>query len=122
MMVTDMRKRLFQLFIPLLALLPAAVQAEPSSRLLLSLNACGLQTASPAPVSCERPAPGEWLHLVRDTRAAASGGGGGRTNGCWSACFIDYSLCMDQGPKNVCVSRMKTCLAICDHLTNRPDM
>ncbi len=121
-MVTDMRKSLFKLFIPLLALLPATVQAESSSGLLHALDDCGLQTASPAPASCERPAHGGWLHLVRDARASASGGGGGGTNGCWSACFNDYTLCMDQGPKAVCVSRMKTCLAICDHLTNRPDM
>jgi len=61
--------------------------------------------------------------LVRDTQAATSGGGGGRSgSGCWSACFHDYNSCMDVGPKNVCVSRMKTCLAICDRLSNRPGM
>jgi len=64
------------------------------------------------------------LLRVRDTQAANSGTGGhGRgPNSCWSACFNDYNACMDRGPENVCVSRMKTCLAICDRISRRPDM
>jgi len=66
---------------------------------------------------------GSLLLQIRDTQAAAAGGGGnGRANSCWSACFGDYSQCMDAGPKNVCVSRMKTCLEVCDRLSNRPGM
>ncbi len=61
-----------------------------------------------------------YLLPVRDTRAAAASGGG--ANSCWSACFNDYNQCMDAIPKDVCVSRMKTCLAVCDHLSNRPGM
>jgi hypothetical protein len=70
--------------------------------------------------SCARQS-GAALLLVRDTRAAASGGGRGASS-CWSACFNDYNACVDAGPKQVCVSRMKTCLAICDSLSNRPGM
>jgi hypothetical protein len=69
------------------------------------------------------------LLLIRDTRAAMggsgggggegpNGGGGGGSNSCWSACFSTYNACRDRGPKDICVSRMKTCLAICDRPAN----
>ncbi len=65
------------------------------------------------------------LIRIRNTRAAA--GNGGRANSCWSACFNDYNQCVetaptDSGPKKLCVSRMKTCLAVCDHLSDRQGM
>jgi hypothetical protein len=65
------------------------------------------------------------LTLVRDTRASMSGGSGGsgggsnggsggNANSCWSACFSTYNNCVDRERKDHCVSRMKSCLAICD--------
>jgi hypothetical protein len=62
---------------------------------------------------------GGQLLLIRDTRSAAAGGG---KNSCWKSCFDDYNSCMDQSGKNPCVSRMKTCMAVCDQLSNRPGM
>ena len=57
------------------------------------------------------------LLQVRDIR---SGGGGG--NGCWNACFTDFDECLGIRTKNLCVSRVKTCLETCDRLSNRPGM
>jgi hypothetical protein len=104
-MVTIMRKRhLFPAFIAIFALhaaLPAGAMADDHA-------------ASES---------GPLLLQIRDTQAAAPRGGGNRrANSCWSSCIGDYSQCMDAGPKNVCVSRMKTCLEVCDRLSNRPGM
>jgi hypothetical protein len=110
-----------------------------SSSLALSilLTATALAVASPslpmAP-SCYHQAadsrssdqtPMARFILVRDARASMGGGsggngGGGNTNSCWSACFSTYNNCIDNGPKEKghCVSRMKTCLAICDSSAN----
>jgi hypothetical protein len=84
-----------------------------------------LQAALPAKTMAN-PAAGEsgvLLLQIRDTRTAAgAGGGNGGPNSCWSACFNTYNQCMDGGPKNICVSRMKSCLEVCDRLSNRPGM
>jgi hypothetical protein len=111
-----------------------------SSALALStlLTASALAVASPSlPTAsgCYRheaesrlsnQAPMARFILVRDARASMGGGGsgsnggGGNTNSCWSACFSTYNNCIDNGPKEkgYCVSRMKTCLAICDTSAN----
>lgn len=63
------------------------------------------------------------LLRIRDTRAsAAGGGGGGSDNTCWSSCFRNYNGCMESGPKNMCVTRVKSCLELCDRLSNKPRM
>ena len=81
------------------------------------------RTAAGSPV-CQQTATGG-LILIRDARASmggggngGGGGGGGNANSCWSACFSTYTNCMDRGPKDFCVSRMKTCLAVCDTSAN----
>src|SRR5262249_41631791 len=63
---------------------------------------------------------------VFDSRASMGGGNGkgGRSSSCWTSCFNDYNQCLDNGqsaeaPKKACVARMKTCLAVCDHLSER---
>jgi len=71
-----------------------------------------LQSASP---HARRMSGG--LLQVRDVRSA-----GGSSNGCWSACFSDFDECMGIRNKNLCVSRVKTCLETCDRLSNRPGM
>jgi hypothetical protein len=63
------------------------------------------------------------LLRIRDTRtSAAGGGGGGSDNTCWSSCFRNYNGCMETGPKNMCVTRVKSCLELCDRLSNKPRM
>jgi hypothetical protein len=62
-------------------------------------------------------APSLWLQ-IRDVQSARNGGG----NGCWNACFTDFDECMGVRTKNLCVSRVKTCLETCDRLSNRPGM
>jgi hypothetical protein len=63
------------------------------------------------------------LLRIRDTRtSAAGGGGGGSDNTCWSSCFRNYNGCMENGPKNMCVTRVKSCLELCDRLSNKPRM
>ena len=57
------------------------------------------------------------LLQIRDVRNAGGGG-----NGCWNACFTDFDECMGIRTKNLCVSRVKTCLETCDRLSNRPGM
>ena len=57
------------------------------------------------------------LLQIRDVRSSAGGG-----NGCWNACFTDFDECMGIRTKNLCVSRVKTCLETCDRLSNRPGM
>jgi hypothetical protein len=61
------------------------------------------------------------LLRIRDVQNAKSGGGGG-SSGCWSACFNDFDACLGIRTKNLCVSRVKTCLETCDRLSNRPGM
>ena len=58
------------------------------------------------------------LLQIRDIRSAGGNGG----NGCWSACFSDFDECMGIRTRNLCVSRVKTCLETCDRLSNRPGM
>jgi hypothetical protein len=72
-----------------------------------------LQSASPL---ASRSSGG--LLQVRDVRSA----GGNSGNGCWNACFSDFDECMGIRTKNLCVSRVKTCLETCDRLSNRPGM
>lgn len=92
----------------------------PATIAIFALHAAMTAAVMAGPAATES---GPLLLQIRDTQAAASGGGGnGRANSCWSSCFGDYSQCMDAGPKNVCVSRMKTCLEVCDRLSNRPGM
>lgn len=63
------------------------------------------------------------LLRIRDTRtSAAGGGGGGSENTCWGSCFRNYNGCMETGPKNMCVTRIKSCLELCDRLSNKPRM
>jgi hypothetical protein len=65
------------------------------------------------------------LLRIRDTRTSAAGGGGGgggSDNTCWSSCFKNYNGCMETGPKNMCVTRVKSCLELCDRLSNKPRM
>jgi hypothetical protein len=57
------------------------------------------------------------LLRIRDVKSADGGG-----NGCWNACFTDFDECMGIRAKNLCVSRVKTCLETCDRLSNRPGM
>jgi hypothetical protein len=59
------------------------------------------------------------LLRVRDTQASAGGGRGGADNRCWGTCFRNYNDCVDTGPKTMCVKNMKSCLALCDHLSNK---
>jgi hypothetical protein len=60
---------------------------------------------------------------VRDTRTSSAGGGRNEgENTCWSSCFKNYNDCVDAGPKNLCVTRMKSCLELCDRLSNKPRM
>jgi hypothetical protein len=61
--------------------------------------------------------PGGLLQ-VRDVRGSSGRSG----NGCWTACFSDFDECMGVRTKNLCVSRVKTCLETCDRLSNRPGM
>lgn len=63
------------------------------------------------------PTPSLWLQ-IRDVQSARNGGG----NGCWNACFTDFDECMGVRTKNLCVSRVKTCLETCDRLSHRPGM
>lgn len=104
----------------------------------MTLVAAGAAQASPRPASvaaCAHPVPAAAIScqaglprllLIRDVRATmggghgdgGAGGGGGNANRCWSTCFNTYNACMDKGPKDICVSRMKTCLAICDTSSN----
>lgn len=57
------------------------------------------------------------LLQIRDARSANGGG-----NGCWNACFTDFDECMGIRTKNLCVSRVKTCLETCERLSSRPGM
>lgn len=66
-------------------------------------------------------APADGLHRVRNMGAASVSAGGGKSN-CWKTCFDTYNNCMDQLAKNVCVPQMKSCLALCDSLSAKPDM
>jgi hypothetical protein len=95
----------------------------PAIIAIFALHAAMPAAAMAGPAAIES---GPLLLQIRDARTAAGGGGDGGGNGgansCWSSCFGDYSQCMDAGPKNVCVSRMKTCLEVCDRLSNRPGM
>jgi hypothetical protein len=104
------------------AALLAAQTSVPASPRALSDAMC--RAHAPAEATCAKTAAPRLL-LIRDVRATMGGGngnggegsggnGGGNANRCWSTCFNSYNACMDKGPKDVCVSRMKTCLAICD--------
>ena len=73
--------------------------------------------ASPTHASRFASRPRRGLLQIRDIRA---GGGGG--NGCWNACFTDFDECLGIRTKNLCVSRVKTCLETCDRLSHRPGM
>ncbi len=57
---------------------------------------------------------------ARDTRAGlgGNGGGDGGKGNCWRSCFNAYNSCMDQAPKDICVPQMRSCLAVCDTLSN----
>lgn len=80
------------------------------------VRACEASSAS-ASQSCIS-GPEANLLLVRDARASLGGGKGS----CWRSCFDHYNICVDQVEKNVCVSQMKSCLAVCDNISNRPGM
>lgn len=66
---------------------------------------------------CAQPS----LLRIRDVQNAKNGGSG-NGNGCWNACFNDFDECLGIRTKNLCVSRVKTCLETCDRLSNRPGM
>src|SRR5262245_1468395 len=88
-------------------------------------RSCAVNQTMPEP-QCHNPSG---LIRIFDARASMNGGdgkGGGRANSCWSACFNDYNQCLDGGqarageaPKKACVTRMKSCLAVCDHISQR---
>jgi hypothetical protein len=81
---------------------------------------CGGTVPAASNQSCSllaRRAPGGLLQ-IRDVQSARNGGG----NGCWNACFTDFDECMGMRTKDLCVSRVKTCLETCDRLSNRPGM
>lgn len=76
-------------------------------------HACTGNAAATVQQSCPRGA----LQEIRDVQTARS-----RGNGCWNACFNDFDECMGVRTKDLCVSRVKTCLETCDRLSNRPGM
>jgi hypothetical protein len=55
--------------------------------------------------------PGIDILRIRDTRQA------GNSGGCWSHCYNMFDECMSNSEKNVCVSRVKTCMETCDRLS-----
>ena len=93
--------------------------AEAGSHAARYALSCGKAVAAspfqPASRFASRASGG--LLQIRDVRSAGGGG-----NGCWSACFSDFDECMGIRTKNLCVSRVKTCLETCDRLSNRPGM
>jgi hypothetical protein len=97
------------------------------SALLLAASLSATEAAPVGPGMSLRDGPViSWdatLLRIRDTRtSAAGGGGGGSENTCWSSCFRNYNGCMETGPKNMCVTRIKSCLELCDRLSNKPRM
>jgi hypothetical protein len=54
--------------------------------------------------------PGIELLRIRDMRQAGGGG-------CWSHCYNMFDECMGTSEKNICVSRVKTCMETCDRLS-----
>jgi hypothetical protein len=51
------------------------------------------------------------LLRIRDMRQAGGGGG------CWNHCYNMFDECMGTSQKNICVSRVKTCMETCDKLS-----
>jgi hypothetical protein len=98
----------------------------PSALLLAaSLSAAKAEPLGPGMLLRHSPVISQDATLlrIRDTRtSAAGGGGGGSDNTCWSSCFRNYNGCMETGPKNMCVTRVKSCLELCDRLSNKPRM
>jgi hypothetical protein len=65
---------------------------------------------SPLPPSLR---PGIDILRIRDMRQTGGGGSGG----CWTHCFTMYDECLGTKEKNVCVTRIKTCMETCDRLS-----
>jgi hypothetical protein len=55
--------------------------------------------------------PGIDILLVRDMRQAGGNGG------CWNHCYTMFDECMGTSEKNICVTRVKTCMETCDRLS-----
>jgi hypothetical protein len=55
--------------------------------------------------------PGVDILQIRDVRQAGGSGG------CWNHCYTMFDECMGISQKDVCVSRVKTCMETCDRLS-----
>jgi hypothetical protein len=119
-MVTVMFRVVFPALVFATFALSGSTMAEAGPDAARYAHSCGKAVAAspfqPASPFASRASGG--LLQIRDVRSAAGGGG----NGCWSACFSDFDECMGIRTKNLCVSRVKTCLETCDRLSNRPGM
>jgi hypothetical protein len=80
----------------------------------------GDNLAGASPHQSSSPRSSRMPSGLLQVRDVSSGGRSG--NGCWTACFSDFDECMGIRTKNLCVSRVKTCLETCDRLSNRPGM
>ena len=96
--------------------MPAEADSDATRYVLSGDNLAGASPRQSSSIRASRVPSG--LLQVRDVRSS----GGRSGNGCWTACFSDFDECMGIRTKNLCVSRVKTCLETCDRLSNRPGM